>query len=246
MRGPAGADDWVGPWRKPGQSPLPLETERLVIRAWEPGDAGALFRVVDEHRAGLGRWLPWPANYREPEDAATWIAGTVAQHADPEGTDGSFALIDRSSGAIVGGTGFHAGVNIGDHAFYANAGAGSVSFGYWVRPDMHNRGLCTEAMSAHVSALLREQGDGGWGFRRAGMTCDERNGASAAIAVKLGLRLEGRFHEDARAESGDGWRSTLAFGVVRSEWDFDAGRALGGIQRPIVVPGRDFGPGFGA
>ena len=48
------------------QAPFRIETERLVIRCWEPEDAAGAKRVIDANIEHLLPWMPWVAHEPEP------------------------------------------------------------------------------------------------------------------------------------------------------------------------------------
>ena len=58
---PSPANDHPVSWAPPDPLPDGLRTRRLVIRAYQPGDARALFEAIDRSRASLLPWLPWAA-----------------------------------------------------------------------------------------------------------------------------------------------------------------------------------------
>lgn len=207
-------------WRCPHPLPLPIETERLVLRSYRAGDAEGVFAMVDRYRGELGEWLTWPRTDHADLDACRRkLAGFEAEALHPDSKGVVIAMYDRGSGEIVGGCGF------GPY----DREAWSTESGYWIRPDLWGRGLCVEAIGALFTRGLTERAGGGWGFRRLFVRCDARNVASRRVAEKLGLRLEERKKEEVWAERDDGWRTTLGYGVLASEWDFDAGRAKAGI-----------------
>ena len=215
-----------GLWENPLPLPVPIETGRLVMRPWRLEDASEVFGVVDGHRAAMVRWLSWPDT--DCVDEATCrrkLGGFAAEAAHPSGGMVLLGLFGREGGGLIGG--------IGLNAFDRVAHAAEI--GYWVRPDRWGEGLATEACGCLVSSALRGGGEGGFGLRRVFVRCDERNAGSRRVPEKLGMRLEARRVDDAWADSGDGWRTTLEFAVLAGEWDFGSGRARAGVADCGVV-----------
>jgi RimJ/RimL family protein N-acetyltransferase len=212
-------------WQMPDPVPLPIETERLTIRPVTAGDADAFFPMIDEHRAALGQWLPWPAKDHLSLDQCRSSLARFAELGDPANSATgvpeliTLLLIERSTHEIVGGMGLHDII----------PSRGQCEIGYWVRPDRHQRGLCTEATAAWLSRLLLPQHKGGFGFRRVLIECDTLNVASAGVPRTLGMRLEGRFKEELPSVQKDGFRDSLSFAVLDHEWNHDLQRARPGI-----------------
>ena len=71
-------------WSPPTPRPTRVETERLVVRMYEPGDAAQLFEAVDGDRADLLPWMVWAqTDHRRESDSAYFIEmrlGEARQH----------------------------------------------------------------------------------------------------------------------------------------------------------------------
>lgn len=202
------------PWSMPAPIPLPVETERLVLTRPSAVDAAAFFELIERFREELSVWLPWPrVDHLTPEQSAASLAAFDAAFEKPDANALMIPVIDRRTGETIGATGVHD----------IDRTNSACEVGYWVRPDRQGRGLCTEAVRAHVSALFRTQQEGGWGFRRVIVRCDAENAASIAIPRKLKLRHEGTFVEHCRRSAAGGFRDTVQFAALRREWDFGAG-----------------------
>jgi len=221
-------------WENPLPLPVPIATVRLVMRPWRVEDAAEVFGVIEGHRAAMRRWLSWPdTDCADESTCRRKLAGFGAEAAHPSGGAVLLGVFERDGGGLIGGIGLN-GFDRGAHA---------VEIGYWVRPDRWGEGLATEACGGLVSSALRRVVDGGFGLRRVFVRCDERNMGSRRVAEKLGMRLEARRECDAWADSVDGWRTTLEFGVLAGEWDFGSDRALPGVSGSgVVVSGDGFGP----
>ena len=56
---------------QPELLPLPegVASERLVVRAYRPGDGAAFFAGLAPHRDELMRWMMWPQRHQQPADS---------------------------------------------------------------------------------------------------------------------------------------------------------------------------------
>lgn len=192
-----------------------------MIRFFEPEDAEGMLAALDADRSSLQPWLPWSAiDNRNVAECIFHIERFRRAREGTPPTEFGMGIFDAGTGEVLGGTGFH--------RLDPEIGQGEI--GYWIRGDRARRGLCTEAVAALITAGLTPQGLGGWGFRRISILCAEPNVASRRVPEKLGLHLELRARGD-RWIDGLGFVGTLAWSVLREEWDFGAKRAISGASR---------------
>ncbi len=195
------------PWRRPEPLPGFLETERLVLRWWEAGDAQGVHEAVTEDRGALLPWMPWAASdHKDAEESAeriAWFTGLRAKDADF--TLGAF---DRATGEVIGGSGFHRMV----------PAAHEAETGYWIRGSRQREGLATEMARAMLS-----WGFSAWGFRRIHLMCAGGNAGSIGVIEKLGVPFEGR-RVQARFVEGVGWSDDMLYGVLAPQWDCEQHR----------------------
>lgn len=223
---PSPANDHPVSWAPPDPLPDGLRTRRLVIRAYQPGDARALFEAIDRSRASLLPWLPWAATQHlnsqqsaESIDLFRRVAAERPMRPEHNAVFGFVLGIFRADdGALVGGTGFNRIVH--DSA--------DAELGYWLAADARGRGYCTEAVGALIDWGLRPARDGGWGLRRVRIFAAAANVASCAVPRRLGLREEARFVRD-RWVPGHGWCDTIGWGVTVDE---PMPRAIGSDAMP--------------
>ena len=189
----------------------PLRTERLVLRPLEASDAADVFEY--QRLPEVIRYLPWPERDRGEayEHTAKRAAGRILA------ADGDFFVFaatlpgtpatDSSSGdvpardRVIGD--FMVRVSSVQHA--------QLELGWVLHPDFQGRGFAREAASA-VLAFAFETLDP----HRVQAFLDARNGASAALCERLGMRREATILEE---EYNDGeWTDTAVYGVLRREW----------------------------
>lgn len=147
-----------------------IETERLVIRCWAPGDAPLLVAAVTDSVEHLKPWMPWA--HDEPQPLAARIALMRRWRAafDTD-QDYVYGVFDRDETRVLGGTGLH-----------TRLGPAALEIGYWVHVDFINRGLATE-LSAALTKVAFEIMD----VTRVEIHCDPANVRSAAVPEKLGF-----------------------------------------------------------
>jgi RimJ/RimL family protein N-acetyltransferase len=154
--------------------PYRLETDRLVIRCWEPRDAPLLKDAVDRSRDHLWPWMPWtPA---EPEDVAVVVARLRSFRAQFDNDENwIYGILDRAETRVLGGTGLH-----------PRGGPGSLEIGYWVAADVVRQGIATEATAVLTRAAFEHAG-----VERVDVGADARNEASLGVGRKLGFQEDG-------------------------------------------------------
>ena len=89
---------------------------------------------------------------------------------------------------------------------------GTVEIGMWVRADEAGRGLGTRVLQALV-----DWADADWPIHKLAWHCDSRNLASARVAERCGFQLEGRLREHLPGLAGTERRTTLLFGLIRTD-----------------------------
>jgi RimJ/RimL family protein N-acetyltransferase len=157
-----------------GVVPYRIETDRLVIRCYDPADAPLLKDAVDRSIDHLRPWMDWTPAEPEPVDAVVDRLRTfrAAFDADENWIMGVFS---RDESRCVGGTGLH-----------PRTGADACEVGYWIAVDEIGQGYATE-----VLAVLTRAGFEASGFDRIDVRVATSNDRSAAIPRKLGFTLEG-------------------------------------------------------
>ncbi len=192
------------PWDVPTPLPPPVRTPRLVVRFYERGDAASLHRAVDRDRQALLPWLPWArTGHRSEEESLAVIDRFTRRRSFVEADDFTMGIFDRSSGEVVGGTGFHRIDR--DHA--------DAEIGYWVRGDLHRKGIATEAVTGLLTPAFTD-----WGFRRVRVACAGANRASQRVAERVGFRHEAT-EVSAYWVEGAGWQDHWRYALLAHEWD---------------------------
>ncbi len=152
------------------------ETERVVIRPWQPDEADRLYDML--RRLEVVKWLGRVATPMKDRDEAVayierWAAALAA---DPR--FGSWAAVERASG-IPAGTVVLRPLPEGD---------GEVEIGWHFHPDRWGNGLASEAAGA---LLARGFADG---LEEVWAVTHLDNHPSIAVCRRIGMRLLGVTH----------------------------------------------------
>jgi RimJ/RimL family protein N-acetyltransferase len=183
----------------PAGAHLPIETERLLLRGFEPGDLDVLAAMHGD--ADLVRWIPWGPRSRE-EAAAVLERKLRCTRLEEEGDGLAIAPVVKETGAMVGDFTLQ----------YASAEHSTAELGYLLTPATQGRGYATEVGGALLGLAFDELG-----FHRVIARLEARNAASAAVAERLGMRLEARFVENEWVKGE--WQSELVYAILAREWE---------------------------
>ncbi|MGH9269684.1 MAG: GNAT family N-acetyltransferase [Ilumatobacteraceae bacterium] len=147
---------------------LPIETERLRIRAMTVDDAPVFAAYRSE--PAVARYQSWTAPY--PLESARRLI--EEQPSAPTAGDWIQLAIE------------HDGQMIGDVAVGLSADGKVATIGYTLASAHQGAGMATEAVGAIVDRLLD-----GWDVHRVEASVDPRNVASAQVVERLGFDFEG-------------------------------------------------------
>jgi RimJ/RimL family protein N-acetyltransferase len=181
--------------------PYRIETERLVIRCYEPEDAPLLKAAVDSSIDHLLPWMPWarfePQSVEDKVELCRMFRGQF--DLDQNYVYGIFSSDETEQ---LGGSGFH-----------KRANEGSLEIGYWVAASALGRGIATE-----VTAVQTRAGFELAGLDRIDIQVEPENERSIAIPRKLGFREDGRLRRRLEAhEEGGPARDSVVFSMLREE-----------------------------
>jgi RimJ/RimL family protein N-acetyltransferase len=180
--------------------PYRIETERLVIRCYEPEDAPLLKAAVDSSIEHLLPWMPWarfePQSVADKVELCRMFRGQF--DLDQNYIYGIFSPDETEQ---LGGSGFH-----------KRANEGSLEIGYWVAASAMGRGIATE-----VAAVQTRAGFELAGLDRIDIQVEPTNERSIAIPRKLGFTEEGRLRRRLDHHEDEPRRDSVIFSMLREE-----------------------------
>ncbi len=181
--------------------PYRIETERLVIRCYDPADAALLKDAVDRSRDHLWEWMPWTPE--EPEELSVVVDRLRMFRAQFDlDQNWIYGVFTRDESRLVAGTGLH-----------PRGGPGSLEVGYWVAADAVRRGIATE-----VTAVLARVAVEICGVQRVDVQIDPANEASLGVPRKLGFTHEAMLRRRLDPKRGGGKRrEAMLFTLLAEE-----------------------------
>ena len=185
--------------------PLPLTTNRLVLRPAAPRDAAVIHKAIEESFAALHQWMAWADTLQSLDETKDFLVGADKRFL--EGEDFAVSAFLQGSGEFVLSVGLHP----------RNWSVPKFEIGYWCRTSMQGRGYTTEAVRALTALAF-----GTMGANRVEIRCDSRNRRSRRVAELAGYRLEAELRSDDRANDGS-LRDTVVYALLAGEFqDRDA------------------------
>jgi RimJ/RimL family protein N-acetyltransferase len=174
----------------------------FLLRSYQPGDGALLAESVNASYEHLRTFMIWATNNQTLEESEGRVRRFCGNYLlNHDFVLGIFAL-DGSQ--LLGGTGYH----LRGAALDEN----TAEIGMWIRGSAAGSGLGTRALLAMLAWGFTE-----WPWVRLVWKCDTRNLASARVAEKAGMRLEGTFRQDAALPDGTR-RDTHSFAMLREEY----------------------------
>jgi len=196
---------WEGP-----PAPYRIETERLVIRCYDPADAALLKEAVDSSLEHLRPWMPWAESEPQTLEEKTELMRYFRSSFD-KGENFTYGIFRADETELLGGTGLHERI-----------GPGGLEIGYWIRASATRQGYITES----TAALTRV------GFEicdadRVEIRVEPGNDASMGIPRKLGFLEEATLRRRLPGRAGGGpLRDVTIFTMFREDFDLAIAPAL--------------------
>jgi len=187
-------------WWKALPLPACIETNRLTLRAFGPGDATALKEAIDANLEHLQAWMPWAMSEPSPLEAIESRIELFAA-AFANGPEWGYAIRLTGGNEIIGGCGLNA--TVGDD---------TLEIGYWIDSRHLHRGYATESAAALTPAAFSIPS-----IARVEIRCDPANVASAAIPRRLGYLYVHTLDRNTRTPRGE-LRDTMIFEQTRERF----------------------------
>ena len=151
-----------------------LSDGSILIRPLRIEDADAAYEAVRESINEVAPWLPWCHPDYSREDASAFIRSLADAESGLQ--DYGFAVVDKQTGAFLGGVGLT----------QINRIHQMGNLGYWVRTSRTKRGVASAA-----ARLMARFGFRKLGLQRLEIVVAIGNHASQRVAEKAGARREG-------------------------------------------------------
>ncbi|MFJ4654637.1 GNAT family N-acetyltransferase [Nocardia sp. NPDC088792] len=179
----------VSPALSPGITPPQrIELGDLLLRRWAPADLIPRFEAITASFDHLHQWMDWAAHPITLEQQREFDAAMGASWPSASGSF-NYGIFD-TAGTVLGAIGIHDRV-----------GPRMLEIGYWCHVDHTGRGVITRSAAELTRIALHLPG-----VDHVEIHCDAANTRSAAVAERLGYRLERIAPRPklAPAESGQG------------------------------------------
>jgi RimJ/RimL family protein N-acetyltransferase len=196
---------WEGP-----PAPYRIETERLVIRCYDPRDAALLKDAIDSSLDHLRPFIAWIDDEPKPlDDKVALIKRFRASFDSAE--EFLYVTFDREECELLGGTGLHARV-----------GPGGLEIGYWVRASRAREGIATESAAALTRVAFEVcEAD------RVEIRIDPENTASFGVPRKLGFAQEATLRRRLPGRPGEALRDVTISTLFREDYPGSPAAATG-------------------
>ena len=185
-----------------------IETERLVIRCYQPADALMMHSAIVGSLDHLRPWIPWAR--QEPREL-DWMLSFIRMFRGQFdlGQDAVYGIFDKTETEQIGGTGLHNRI-----------GKDAREIGYWINVRHINNGYATEAVRALIRIGFEIEN-----LSRLEIRCVPENWASRRIPQRLGFRHEMTLR--ANSTDGDGQPADLmVWALNRREYEEGEGDHL--------------------
>jgi ribosomal-protein-serine acetyltransferase len=171
--------------------------QQTELRILTESDAPGFYEVLRANREHLGRWFDFAEHLQSMDEVVAFLQRTHERYTRRSGFWCGIWQCDSLIGA-VGISNFD-----GDNR--------TIELSYWLTQSQTGKGIATRACAAMIDYLFKE-----YGLNRVGIRCAAENQRSAALAARLGFRMEGVLRQ---AERFDGrFRDIAVYGLLADEW----------------------------
>lgn len=197
-----------------------VESDRLVVRCWQPDDLEMLHEAVTTSVDHLLPWMEWAeAEPISREERLEFLLDCRSKF--DAGEDYIYGIFDADETRALGGTGLH-----------TRRGEGVREIGYWIREDATEQGFATEATAALTRAAFEVDE-----VARVEIRVAPHHPVSGRIPERLGFRREGTLR-NCLAQADGTHRDTTIWGMTPDDYG-DSPAAAYDI-RAFDVLGREF------
>jgi ribosomal-protein-serine acetyltransferase len=144
----------------------------IELRQLEEPDAKDIFRVIDNERLYLGKWLPFVELTREISDTVEYVKSVINAPEDRF----EYVFVIRYRNEFVGLIGFKDTDKLNK----------KTEIGYWLSEKYQKKGIMTSSVEALCNFVFEKQG-----INRIQIKCAVGNIPSKKIPQRLGFIFEG-------------------------------------------------------
>jgi len=184
-----------------GTLPLPIKTQRLMLRRLVPADSKDLVELVRDEDSF--RFLEWRA--QNEQEVENWLASDRSTRLFEDGHNFCLAFDCLDEAKVIG----HIALA------YRDADNQLMSFNVMVNPRYRCRGFATEGVRGAMQFAFV-----GLNIRRLVAQCDCRNVAGVRMLEKAGFRKEGHFIQS-RFQKGE-WIDLFQYALLQDEYSLIA------------------------
>ena len=166
--------------------PMPIETERLMLRETRFGDGQALNDAKLETWDQLDQWMPWAKNKPSVEEDELTMREMHIRFLKRE--DLTLLAFEKNTNQLVGGTGLHRFDWEKRH----------IEIGYWYRDSAQGKGYATEGTKALIRYAFDELQ-----ARKVIISHATGNDASRRVIEKSGFKFEYISKQDYETPRGE-------------------------------------------
>lgn len=171
---------------------------QIHLRMLAARDAEALYKITNESRQHLKKWLPWLNDIKSDSDSMAFIKNSFQVYNNRQGIIAGIFFEENLVGVI--------GFNTLD--FRNNIGY----IGYWLAESFQGKGIMTKSVEALISYGFLELS-----LNRIDIRVASKNTRSRAIAERLGFINEGVIRQ---AEwLYDHYVDHIIYGMLKEEWN---------------------------
>ena len=178
-----------------------LETDKIVLRAYQPGDGPCFFAALEEDRAELDQWMAWPAkHHKTEEEAEAYVRKMAGRWLTREGL--IMGIFSKDEKTLYGGTGFHG----------FDWEVPSLEIGWFLRKSARGQAVGADAVKLCCKLAFEHIGANRiWG------TIDVLNDRSWRLAERVGFTREAHLRGECRDHHGV-IRDTFVYAMLAREW----------------------------
>lgn len=174
-----------------------IETERLLIRCYEPADASMLLDAINISLEHLKPWMPWankePTGLNSKIDLLRKFRGQFDL-----GEDYTFGIFNKTETELVGSIGLH-----------TRLGPAEREIGYWISVKHLDKGYAQESVCALTKIGFELEN-----LSRIEIHCAPQNIRSLNIPRKLGYTLEKTLSDPINTPVG-----SMVWGMNKAAYD---------------------------